>query len=275
MRALLIALVAANLLLFAWGQGWFARSGSADAVRLQQQVNADKLRIVPPAAATPAPEAASQPGEGEASASPRLPDSPAQPVQPPPPPAAPATAVTAHAPASPASAAAPARVAPAERAPAVAERQACLRWHDLGAADGDRLEALVAARFPELQRSRSVGGKKLWWVHIPPQASRSDAERRVGELRRQGVNELFINEVPGPNRFAISLGVFSSPAAAQKHLDSLRRQGVAQARVSERESAVLGGSFEVRGTQNRVTALRDAVARALPSIKPTVCGSRK
>ena len=45
MRALLIALVAANLLLFAWGQGWFTRSVSADAVRLQQQVNADKLRI--------------------------------------------------------------------------------------------------------------------------------------------------------------------------------------------------------------------------------------
>lgn len=270
MRALLIALVAANLLLFAWGQGWFARSGSADAVRLQQQLNADKLRVVPaaaaPAASTPAPEAASQPGQGEASPPSDVPATPAQPVQPvlPPPSAQQGPAPVA-----------PARVLPAERAPAVAERQACLRWQDLGAADGDRLEALVAARFPELQRSRSVGGKKLWWVHIPPQASRSDAERRVGELRRQGVKEFFINEVPGPNRFAISLGVFSSQAAAQKHLDSLRRQGVAQARVSERESAVPGGSFEVRGTQNRVTALRDAVARSLPSIKPTVCGSRK
>lgn len=274
MRALLIALVAANLLLFAWGQGWFARSGSADAVRLQQQLNADKLRVVPaaaaPAASTPAPEAASQPGQGEASPPSDVPATPAQPVQPlqpvlPPPPAPPV----------PAPAPAPARVLPADSAPAAAERQACLRWQDLGAADSDRLEALVAARFPELQRSRSVGGKKLWWVHIPPQASRSDAERRVGELRRQGVKEFFINEVPGPNRFAISLGVFSSQAAAQKHLDSLRRQGVAQARVSERESAVPGGSFEVRGTQNRVTALRDAVARSLPSIKPTVCGSRK
>ena len=60
MRALVFLLILANLLFFAWTQGYFGDPASADALRLQQQLQADRIKIVardePPAIipATPA-----------------------------------------------------------------------------------------------------------------------------------------------------------------------------------------------------------------------------
>ena len=83
LRALLAALVLANLLFFAWSQGWLARAiGSTpyserEPQRLGAQVRPETIKVLPPgaasapegepsAAAPPGPATASVPGSGAA-----------------------------------------------------------------------------------------------------------------------------------------------------------------------------------------------------------------
>ena len=60
MRALVFLLVAANLVFFAWAQGYLGERSSPDSVRLTQELAADRLRIVsrdqPPAPVAPPPK---------------------------------------------------------------------------------------------------------------------------------------------------------------------------------------------------------------------------
>lgn len=59
LRTVFFLLVLGNLLLFAWGQGYFGTPDGGEAERLSSQIEADKLRIVargaPPAKAPPPP----------------------------------------------------------------------------------------------------------------------------------------------------------------------------------------------------------------------------
>ncbi|MBI4989523.1 MAG: SPOR domain-containing protein [Rhodocyclales bacterium] len=64
LRTLFFLLVLGNLLLFAWGQGYFgAAGGSGEAERLAGQIEPDKLRIA--GKGTPPPKAAGQPPREE------------------------------------------------------------------------------------------------------------------------------------------------------------------------------------------------------------------
>ncbi len=61
MRVFVFILVAANLVFFAWTQGYLGERGSPDAIRLQQQLEAERLRVLsrdaPPVAAAAAAKA--------------------------------------------------------------------------------------------------------------------------------------------------------------------------------------------------------------------------
>jgi hypothetical protein len=84
MRVLLFLLVFANMLFFAYGQGYFGQKSSPDAHRLEKQVNPERLRLLwPPGEA---------PDDGDAS-----PEIAAQPAAPPPAPAASSSAPVADA----------------------------------------------------------------------------------------------------------------------------------------------------------------------------------
>jgi len=114
----------------------------------------------------------------------------------------------------------------------------CVEWGPLS--DAERTRAI--ATLEPLDLSRLMSQKKVevitnYWVFIPPAANKPMADRRVAELKQQGVKDLFLIET-GPQRLAISLGVFRNEEAAQARLASLQAQGVKTARVGQRVQAV-------------------------------------
>lgn len=289
MRALVFALVFANLLLFAWAQGYFGSPASADAARLQQQLNTDKLFIVgrgetqspdkaasaePTAADVGAPtagkdsaldaaKAAEKPADGATGkAGDKAGDKPAEKQA-----EKPSDKTTAKPGAAP------------QKAAETKAPQRCLQWHDLAAADADRLERLVAERFAGASRARSVppvvAASAGWWVFIPPLANRAEAERKASELKRLAVPEFFIVQEAGANRLAISLGIFSTEEAANERLNELREKGVRSARVGERNTSPRGATLEVRISDSDFEALRLAAAQTLPAARASACGGAR
>jgi hypothetical protein len=65
------------------------------------------------------------------------------------------------------------------------------------------------------------------------------------ELKALGVGDFLLID-GGPQRFAISLGVFQTEPAAQARLDALSAQGVKSARIGARTQAVVQTNVIVR-----------------------------
>lgn len=242
MRALIFLLVLGNLLFLAWAQGYLGGSDSPDAVRLEQQLQPERLRIV---------------GRGE--------------------PPAPESGQEAPA-AAPEKTAEKTAERAAERAAEPGESAVCLQWAGLVPADAERVERLLAEKFAAFKTAtlRSpASGHASYWVFIPPLANKQEAEKKAGELKRLSVPEYFIVQDAGPQRLAISLGIFSTEAAARERLDALRAKGVRSARVGERNGEPARAALEASGPGAQVDAVRAAVAALLPEAKEAACAGRK
>ena len=219
MRLIVFLLVAANLAFFAWAQGYLGERENPDAVRLTQQLEADKLRVL---SRDEAPQKSSQ--------------------------------------------AAAAAVKPAV--------EKCLAWSGLTVASADQIEVLLEGRFASLRRARHVVPEtSSWWIFVPPQSSKADAEKKAAELKRLGAPEFFIVQEPGPHRFAISLGIFSSEQAAEERLESLRSKGVKSAKVAKRTLiSPEQVSLEATGPESMLEEARQSVQQQLPDIGTAACG---
>lgn len=217
MRVIVFLLVLANLAFFAWAQGYLGAHENPDAIRLGQQVAADRLIVLSH-------------------------DEPPQP-----------------------------KAVVVEKKPVV---EKCLAWNALAAADADGIEQLLGERFPGLRRSRhTIPESGSWWVYIPPLASKAEADRKSAELKRLGAPEFFVVQDKGPNRLAISLGIFSSEQAAKERLDALQAKGVRSAKVARRATATEESlSIEGTGPEAMLDAAREAVQQQLPDLKTTSCG---
>jgi hypothetical protein len=225
-KFLVFLLLLANLLFYAFSNDYFGKPERPDAGRVTHQVQPERVRIVsrgeePPLVADKA-QSSEQPGE--------------QPAEPAPPASGP------------------------DMAAADSGGRLCLSWEHLLVADADRLAALLGSRFPAFTLKRVEGGENNgWWIYIPPLANKAEADKKTGELRLFGVTDYFIVQ-EGPNRFAISLGVFSSEKGGQERLAELRGKGVRSARLMPRpgKDGTLGLQAEGPGV-NR-TALLGALS---------------
>jgi len=239
-RVLVFLLVLANLLFYAFSEGYFGRAENPDARRMTQQVAPERMKIVargeqPAPAPAPAPAAAPTP---------------------PPEPEAPA----------------PAPVAPVV-APEPVVALACSRWESLLPADADRLTVLIGQKFPAFKLSRrlDLGEGNGWWVFIPPQADKAEADKKAGQLRGFGVTDYFIVQEAGANRYAISLGIFSSEKGAQERLADVKALGVRSAKLSLRPGKDSHASIDARGPAVDQPVLRKLVAGAVPGSKAQSC----
>ncbi len=263
MRALVFLLVLANLLFFAYGQGYFGVPENPDAVRWGQQVLPDKLSV----ASRGAPPAAGE-HDGTFGALPEAAgDKPAEKV--------------AEAVADKASAKADDKVgkevgkeaAKADKAEKVAAAKAaetCLAWHNLSNADADQLQALLARKWAGLKVARQqapVAGP--YWVFVPPLANKAAAEKKAAELKSIGVSDYFIVQEAGVNHLALSLGVFSTEQAAKDRLEVLRGQGVRSAQVGPRNPPP--ATIEARSSEAQIAALRKAAASLMPKNAAAAC----
>ena len=244
MKLLVFLLVLANLLFYAFGAGYFGRPDNPDAGRLEQQVMPERMRIV---------------SRGEVPATPLKP--PAVPVEAKPAEEAPAAErVEAEKPAMPEPQAKPDKTS------------ACLSWRPLSLADADRLSSVLVKRFGNYKLSRKTVASEGngWWVYVPPLPSKADADKKAVELRELGVTEFFV--VPdAPNRFAISLGVFSTEKGGQDRLAELKAKGVRSAFVAPRPGKESQVTLLVRGPAAEKAALLAAVGQALPRAEALAC----
>lgn len=136
-------------------------------------------------------------------------------------------------------------------APPAATTARCVAFDGLG---GETADAVVRNfDIAELAVQRT-GAEAItgWWVRIPPDGTREYAERKGRELRALGVDEFYIVQDPGPNQYAVSLGLFKTEAAATQHLERLRKFGVRSASIGTRSTMVY--RVEVRGVQALIDA---------------------
>ncbi|MBI5625686.1 MAG: SPOR domain-containing protein [Nitrosomonadales bacterium] len=238
MRALFWILLLGNVILFAvmqrGGLGWGEQAYQPqpvlheEKIRLLDANQSAPVKALPVPATTATPVAA--PAQMTASA----------PVDNPAPGAKPATAV------SPETAVIPPPVA------VKPDSLICLEWGDFSGNDLKRAtEILSAMQLGDKLSQRHVEYNKGYWVYIPPLKNKAAANRKVSQLKALGIREYFIVQDAGAMRYAISLGVFKSQEAAQKHLSELQVKGVRSAKVGERTSKLKTTMFML----NNVDAL--------------------
>ena len=132
----------------------------------------------------------------------------------------------------------PQQVAALGPAKVAALADVCVEWGPLSETDRTRAEAgLASLELGRLLTQRRVEAVGNYWVFVPPLPNKPAADKRVEELRAQGIRDVFAVD-SGPQRFAVSLGVFRNEEAAQARLASLQAQGVKTARVGQRVQAV-------------------------------------
>lgn len=232
MKTLVFVLVLGNLLFYAFSAGYLGHPENPDAGRLEQQVAPERMRLV---------------SRGE--------PPPLKAVEAPP---APVVAVP---------------VTPPPVAVPVAVTNICLRWAMLGTEDARQLSAKIGEKFADfkLVKHTSAGEGNGWWVYIPPMANKVDAEKKAGELRQLGISDYFIIPEDGPNRYAISLGVFSSEKGGQERLAELKGKGVKSARFSVRPGKESFISLEARGPQTSKAALLKLAGATVPKVTALDC----
>lgn len=149
---------------------------------------------------------------------------------------------------------------------------ACLEWGSFPAQEIERLQVLLAAMTPEPKYSaRKQDETAGWWVFIPPQPNKPAADKKGAELRQLGVAEFFVINEEGPNKFAVSLGVFKTEEGARNYLDTLTRQGVKSARAAERETRVAKTILTFREVDDALKAKLVDLKKEFPAQEQKEC----
>lgn len=270
LRFLLIFLLLANALAFAAVLGWLGGTPTpSEPERVSKQIQPESILLAGEASPTseateitaeppvPAPEHGAAATDNAGTAEPAT-------IEAPPTPEASSTPTE-----DTASESATTTDVAAAPAPAPAPQAVCAAWAQLSATEADQLATRLRRADVRFTRSRSETPGS-WWVRIGPQASQEQAEQRVRELRALGVQDSFIVQEAGPNRHAVSLGVFKTEGRARVLLNQLRARGVRGAELIPRMTT----SFRIqaqlqpaalRGIESGVRAL---ATRRVPCTQP-------
>ena len=151
----------------------------------------------------------------------------------------------------------PQEVAALGPAKAASLANVCVEWGPFSDSDRTRaLASLAPLDLDKLMSQKKVEVIASYWVYLPPAANRAAADKRVGELKASGVKDLSVID-NGPQRNAISLGVFRGEDAARSRVDALQAQGLSEARLEPRTQSV----------QQTMLVVRDPTAQAMARIK--------
>jgi hypothetical protein len=209
LKILFFCLLLINGGLIAFQQGYLDDlfPSTREPVRLKQQLNADKLKLLAPA------------------------DLPAT-----------STASTS----TPASAPAAEKVAAPVMAPTTTATVAvCTEVGSFDEPEAKKFETQLAAlSLGDRLTRRTITDGTRHIVYIPPLANKDAADKKGAELKRLGVEDFFVIQDNSALQFGISLGVFKTDEAAKKHLVDLNQKGVRSARIASHGGKV---AFQLRG----------------------------
>lgn len=227
-------LLALNGALFAYGRGYLGnfKGNEREPARMKAQLNTGKLTQVSAAQAL----AAEQP---EA-----VPEPEAEPLAP-----------------------------PAPAAPAAAP-VACTEIGNFNPQEARRFDSRVAAlRLAQRPERENIASTETGshMVHIPPLASREEADAKAEELKNLGVSNYYVIPDNTPMKWAISLGVFKSENAAKTLLAALVKQGVQGARISARPVQVTRVAYRFRGIDQLARTRLERIAAGFPEQRVRNC----
>lgn len=242
-------LLLANAGLLAYQQGYFDTllPSGREPVRLKNQLNADKVRLIPspPPAPEPAPAAAQEPPAAPAAEPKEVKDVKED--------KAPAEAKDA-------------------KAPVVV---ACAEIGNFNPDEAKRFTAqLAASPLGEHVSQRAMQEVASHMVYIPPQADKESAEKKAGELRRMGIEDFFIIQDNSSLRWGISLGVFKQEEAARAHLANLAQKGVRSARIGQRSVTSSQVAFRLRDLDADAKKAFDRIRADFPKQELRGCEKR-
>jgi hypothetical protein len=158
----------------------------------------------------------------------------------------------------------PQQVAALGPAKVAALADVCLEWGPFN--DGERARALAElepAGLGRLLTQKRVENTTAYWVFVPRLANKAAADKRAVELKAAGVKDLVVVD-NGPQRLAISLGVFRTEEAATAHVAELAKLGVADARAGPRQQVVVQTQLVVRDPEAAVVARVKALQPGFP-----------
>jgi hypothetical protein len=146
----------------------------------------------------------------------------------------------------------------------------CLEWGPLTETDRTRaLADLEPLGLGKLLTSRKTETTTSYWVYLPPATSRTEADRRVAELRSRGLADVAVVDA-GPQRNAVSLGLFQTEDAANTRLADALKLGVANARSGPRQQVITNTVFVIRDPQSQVVAKVRELVSAYPGTEAKV-----
>ena len=244
LRFVFWALLCANALLFAYGRGFLGsfELEAREPARLRNQLAAGKLVLLSGEQAQAIAQAAT-PAVTPAGAEPDSTAVAAAPVVPAP---------------------------PAAAAPAVA----CVETDAFAAGDARRFETRLARLDLGTRQTRlTVPFQEITrhLVYLAPQGGKEGADRRTAELRERGVTNSFVMQEDSPLKWAISLGVFKTEAAARSEAARLAKQGIANVRVLGRGPQSQRFAYRFRAIDTGIRSAIVEAGRGMPAAVLHIC----
>ncbi len=112
---------------------------------------------------------------------------------------------------------------------------ACWEAGNFNAADSkvfeDRLKSLALA---SRQTRAEIAEVATNMVYLPSFGSKDAADKKVVQLKKLGIEDMYVVQDQSPLKWGISLGVFKTPDAAKAYLASLVKKGLKEARIAPR-----------------------------------------
>jgi len=206
MRVLFFVLLLANVAVLALIVQPLRPTG-VEPERLAQQVNADRISVIDPAAA--AMQAAKERLARHRAAQERAAQQ------------APAPAAAGTPPAT-------------DAAPSSLARAVCVELGDFSAQAAESFEPqLSRLSMTGIPQRRVVQPPPSYLVFLPPQATDTAAAGKLAQLREQGFADSAVIREDSPRRRSVSVGLFSKEELAMAQVEKLHRSGFADARMGE------------------------------------------
>jgi len=148
----------------------------------------------------------------------------------------------------------------------------CIEWGGFTLAVAPRAEqALEPLALGARLSSRRGEETAHWWVFIPPKDGKAAAQKAVNDLKGLGLDDYHVMNEEGKMRWAISLGVFTTEAAAKVRLEAVREKGVRTAQAAPRETVVTKVSLQVKQADAATRAKLTEIAQQFPGSELREC----